>query len=128
MGEVIFPEESYRIIGACFEVYNQLGCGFLEAVYQESLEIELADRRIPFVPQASIEVEYKGRALKHAYRADIVCYDSVLLELKAVSHLADEHRAQTLNYLHATRLPLGILINFGHPNGLQHERFLPRKH
>lgn len=127
MAELILKDEAYAIVGAAFEVYNQLGCGFLEAVYQEALEIEIAARGIPFASQPSLTIGYKGRELRQAYRADLVCYDKVLVELKAVSHLADEHRAQVLNYLHATRLPLGLLINFGSPDGVRHERFLPRR-
>lgn len=126
MADLVLKEESFRIVGACFEVYNQLGCGFLESVYQEAIEIELTERGIPFVAQPSLQVAYKGKLLKQSYRADLVCFQSILIGLKAVARLADEHRAQTLNYLHATRLPLGLLINFGHPSDLQHERFLPR--
>lgn len=126
MAEIVLKDESYAIVGACFEVYNELGCGFLEAVYQEALQLELSAKQIPFTPQSPLQIKYKGQPLLQAYRADLVCFDSILVELKAVSHLNDEHRAQLLNYLHATRMPLGLLINFGHSKGLQHERFLPR--
>ncbi|TWU00205.1 hypothetical protein Pla108_11510 [Botrimarina colliarenosi] len=127
MAQIVLKDESYAIVGASFEVYNDLGCGFLEAVYQEALQLELAARQIPFTPQSVVQVHYKGQPLLQAYRADLVCYGSILVELKAVSHLTDEHRAQLLNYLHATKLPLGLLINFGHSKGLQHERYLPRE-
>lgn len=127
MSGIVLADESYQIIGACFDVYNELGCGFLEAVYQECLLIELANRSIPFESESLITVRYRGTTLKQGYRADVICYGKILIELKAVSKLADEHRAQTLNYLHATRFPLGLLINFGHASGLEHERFLPRK-
>lgn len=127
MAEIVLKDESYAIVGACFEVYNELGCGFLEGVYQEALEIELNSRGIPFVAQPLVPISYKGSSLTQTYRADLVCYDAILVEIKAVSNLADEHRAQILNYLHATKQPLGILVNFGNSHGLQHERFLPRK-
>lgn len=126
MPDIVLKEEAYQVIGACFEVYNQLGCGFLEAVYQEALERELSSRRIPHLAQPLLEITYKDRPLRQTYRADLVCFGSILVELKAVSTLRDEHRSQVLNYLHATKLPLGLLVNFGHSNDLQHERFLPR--
>ncbi|QDV75357.1 GxxExxY protein [Botrimarina mediterranea] len=126
MAEIVLKDESYAIVGACFEVYNELGCGFLEAVYQEALQLELGAKQIPYVPQSPLQIHYKGQPLIQAYRADLICYGSVLVELKAVSYINDDHRAQLLNYLHATKMPLGLLINFGHSKGLQHERFLPR--
>ena len=103
--------------GAIFEVYRTLGCGFLEAVYQKALEVELAQRNIPFVSQAEIEVEYKGVKLEQVYRADLICYNKIILELKAVQALLPEHEAQLQNYLRATKLRVGLLVNFGHyPN------------
>jgi GxxExxY protein len=126
MAEIVLKDESYAIVGACFEVYNELGCGFLEAVYQEALQLELGAKQIPYVPQSPLLIHYKGQPLIQAYRADLVCYGSILVELKAVSYINDDHRAQLLNYLHATKMPLGLLINFGHSKGLQQERFLPR--
>jgi GxxExxY protein len=100
-----FPhkDETYRIIGACFEVYKEKGCGFLEPVYQECMEIELGLQGIPFVAKKSLRLEYKGRPLRHTYEPDLICFDKVVVELKAVSVLTDEHRAQVLNYLHASR-------------------------
>ena len=109
-------------MGACFEVYRTMGCGFLEAVYQECLEIELAERGIPFTPQVQLPVMYKGRTLKQFYKADLVCYDKIVLEVKAVSQLVDEHRAQMLNYLRATGLGLGILLNFCSRREIEYER------
>jgi GxxExxY protein len=100
-------------MGACFEVYRVMGSGFLEAVYQECLEIELADRGIPFVPERELRLAYKDRELKQLYRADFFCYDKIVVELKAVRELTDEHRAQVLNYLQATGVRLGILVTFG---------------
>lgn len=126
MGQIILKDEAYAIVGAAFEAYNELGCGFLEAVYQEALAIELVHRGIPFTTEVALPVRYKGAVLKQSYRADIICYDRILVELKAVRQIGDEHRAQLLNYLHATRLPLGLLINFGHATDVQYERFLPR--
>lgn len=114
---------TYRIIGACFEVYNQKGCGFLEPVYQECLEIEFGLQGILFVAQAPIRLEYKGRILKKVYEPDFICCENVLVEIKAVSELVDEHRAQILNYLNATGLKVGLLVNFGHSPKLEYERF-----
>ena len=120
--EIVYKEESYRIIGACMEVHRDKGCGFLEAVYQECLEIEFELQRIPFVPQTSPQLTYKGRSLKQRYVPDFICHDKIIVELKAVSTLGDEHRAQVHNYLKATGLRLGLLVNFGHFPLLQSER------
>jgi GxxExxY protein len=122
--ELLYKDEAYAIVGACFEVYNELGCGFLEAVYQECLEIELTMRAIPFVPQAELQLTYKGRVLKQQYQPDFICYEKVIIELKAVSDLDDTHRAQVHNYLKATGLRLGLLLNFGHHPKLQYERIV----
>ena len=124
MTELIYKDESYKIMGACFEVYQTLGRGFLESVYQECLEIELSDRGIPFVPQRELHIVYKERTLKQFYKADFVCYDKIIVELKAISQLADEHRAQTFNYLRATGTRLGILVNFGAQPKLEHHRIV----
>ena len=121
---LIKESESFAILGACFEVYRQKGCGFLEAVYQECLEIEFAERGIPARAQVPIGLEYKGRPLKKHYEADFVCFDSVLVEIKALTELADEHRAQVQNYLHATGHWLGLLVNFGHFPKVEYERFV----
>lgn len=122
MSEIIYPEESYKIMGACFEVYKEKGCGFLEAVFQECLEFELADRHIPFVAQPSLALEYKGRRLKQTYAPDFVCFGKIIVEIKAVSALNDEHRAQVHNYLRATGHRLGLLVNFGHFPKVEAER------
>ena len=124
MSELIYKDESYRIVGACFEVYKEKGCGFLEAVYQECLEMELGIQSIPFGAQMPIALTYKGQPLKQRYVADVICYDKILVELKAVSTLADEHRAQVINYLHATGHRLGLLVNFGHYPKLEWERIV----
>jgi GxxExxY protein len=89
--EIVYKEESYRIVGACFEVYKEIGCGFLEAVYQECLEIELLAQEIPFKPQTEIFLNYKGTPLKQRYVPDFVCFDKIILEIKAVSELVDLH-------------------------------------
>jgi len=124
-----FPrkEETYRILGACFDVYNELGCGFLEPVYQECLEIELDQQKIPFESQKTLKLSYKGSELNKIYQADFVCFGSVIVEIKAVSRLTGEHRAQILNYLHATNIDVGLLVNFGHFPKIEHERFLSRR-
>lgn len=121
---IIYREESYRIIGACFEVYKEKGSGFLEAVYHECLEIELALVEIPFVSRTKLPLAYKGRPLAQCYSPDFICFEKIILEIKAVSKLADEHRAQLHNYLKATGLKLGLLVNFGHFPQLETERIV----
>ena len=123
MNKLINEKETYAILGACFEVYKDKGCGFLEAVYQESLEIEFELQNLPAKPSVPISLTYKGRKLKKTYEADFICFDKVLVELKAVSKLTDEHRAQVQNYLHATGLRVGLLVNFGHFPKVEHERY-----
>jgi len=122
MTDIIYRKESYAIIGACFEVYNEKGCGFLEPVYQECLGIEFECERIPAIAKPSLVLSYRGRILKRNYEPDYVCFEKIIVELKAVSALADEHRAQLLNYLHATGFALGLLVNFGHYPKLEYER------
>ncbi|NDV63587.1 GxxExxY protein [Puniceicoccales bacterium CK1056] len=124
---LIYKEESFKIVGACFEVYNLQGHGFLEAVYQECLEIEFRKRGIPFESQISLRLQYKDCHLRHRYIADFLCFESVIVEIKAHKELAKEHRAQTINYLKSTGFQLGILINFGNPRKLEYERFLNLK-
>jgi GxxExxY protein len=124
MNHLIHERETYSILGACFEVYREKGCGFLEGVFQECLALEFAIQGIPAVAQVGMALSYKGRPLVQRYVADFICYDKVLVELKAVSKLADEHRAQIQNYLHATGLRVGLLVNFGHYPKIEHERFV----
>lgn len=124
MNKLIHAEETHALLGACFEVYKEKGCGFLEAVFQECLELELADRKIPFQAQPLLNLEYKGRPLKQKYQPDFVCFGKVILEIKAVSKLTDEHRAQLHNYLKATGLRVGLLVNFGHFPLVEHERIV----
>lgn len=121
---LIFPDEAYAIFGACFEVYNRMGNGFVEPVYQECLEIELGLSKIPFVPQNELQLNYRGHVLKRKYIPDFICYGKIIVEIKAVSTLTDEHRAQVHNYLAATGYHLGLLINFGHAKAVQYERII----
>ena len=121
---LLFQEESYAIRGAVFEVYREMGCGFLEAVYQECMEKELRLRQIPFVAQKELKLRYKGDLLERTYQPDLICYDAIIVELKAVRALADEHRAQLHNYLKATSLKLGLLVNFGHYPQAEIERIV----
>ena len=125
--EPIFKEESYKIVGACFEVYWEKGCGFLEPVYQECLEIELRSQGIPFLAQRPLALNYKGVALRSVYQPDFICYDKIVLEIKAIKEVTDEHRAQVLNYLKATGLTLGLLVNFGHYPKAEIERIVAER-
>src|ERR1700736_3197162 len=131
MTEIIYKKESYAIIGARFEVYNEKGCSFLEPVYHECLAIEFEYQRIPAISKPALTLSYRGHTLVQTYNPDFICYQKVVLELKTVSKLIDEHRAQLLNYLNATGFELGLLLNFGHYPGLEHERIaktqLPKK-
>ena len=124
MSPIIFREEAFAIIGACFEVYNDKGNGFVEPVYHECLEIEFELRGLPCVSKPEIKLNYKGRDLKKVYEPDFVCFEKIILEIKAVSDLADEHRAQVHNYLKATGFRLGLLVNFGARGELKHERIV----
>ena len=122
MSELIYKDESYKIIGACFEVYNQKGFGFTELIYQECLEIEFQIQNISFVAQPKLELEYKGKKLNQFFVPDFICFDKIIVEIKAVSKLANEHLTQTLNYLNATQLKLAWLVNFGQFGGLERKR------
>ena len=116
-------QQTYQIIGAAIEVHKELGRGFLEAVYQEALELEFSDRGIPFQPQLELPIFYKGKKLKTHYRSDFVCYDDIIVELKALARLGDGELAQVLNYLKASRRKRALFMNFGSKN-LQHERLV----
>jgi GxxExxY protein len=122
--QIVFKEESYKIIGACFEVYKEKGNGFLEAVYQECLSIEFSEQAIPFVEKPRLRLNYKTRELNQTYEPDFLCFEEIIVEIKAVKLLADEHRAQVINYLKATGKQLGLLVNFGHYPKIEHERFV----
>ena len=111
--KLLFSDECYVIQGAVFEVYREMGCGFLESVYQECLEKEFRIRQVPFVSQKELVLTYKGETLTQIYRPDFICHKKIIVELKATKEIAPEHKAQLLNYLKATGLELGLLFNFG---------------
>ena len=110
---LLFKDECYAIQGAVFDVYREMGCGFLESVYQECLEREFRFRQLPFEAQKELAISYKGDNLTQTYKPDFICYGQIIVELKAVKAIANEHKAQLLNYLKATDLELGLLVNFG---------------
>jgi GxxExxY protein len=120
----MFKQEGYELMGAAFEVYNQLGYGMAEEVYQQSLEIELGLRDIPFQPKQELTVFYKNRPLEKRYKPDLVVFDSLVVELKAVAELVPEHEAQLFNYMRIARRPVGYLLNFGRKADLQWKRFI----
>jgi len=120
--EYLYEKETFAIRGAIFEVYKEMGSGFLETVYQECLEKEFQKQGIPFLVQKILSLSYKGELLVQTYKPDFICFDSIILELKAVKQLAPEHSAQLLNYLKATNLKLGLLVNFGAYPKVQIER------
>lgn len=124
MGDLLFKNEAYQIIGCCMTVYKDKGHGFVEPVYQDCMEIELEHMEIPFISQVNLPLFYRGRALKHSYIPDLLCFGKIIVELKAVKSLVDEHRAQVLNYLKASGLQLGLIVNFGHYPGLEWERIV----
>jgi GxxExxY protein len=124
MSDLLFEQETYKIRGACFEVYKEKGCGFLESVYQECLEIELGIHSLPFVAQQRLELSYKGNQLRSEFIPDFVCYGKIIVELKAAKSIGDEHRAQVHNYLKATKLRLGLIVNFGHHPKIEVERII----
>lgn len=121
---ILFKEESFKIIGACFEVYKEKGCGFLEGVYQECLALEFKLQGIPFDEQPGLMLDYKQTPLKQTYMPDFLCFAEIIVEIKAVKQLADEHRAQAINYLKATGKRLALLVNFGHYPQLEYERLV----
>jgi GxxExxY protein len=124
MTTIIFKDEVYAIQGAIFEVYREMGCGFLEPVYQECLEKEFNMRGIPFESQKELRMSYKGEVLNLTYKPDLICYERIIVELKSVKAIDDVHRAQVFNYLKATGLRLGLLANFGHYPGATVERII----
>lgn len=121
---IIYKEESYKVVGAAFKVYNALGHGFLEAVYQEALEIEFKRQGIPYEREKELKIKYDGIELKQTYKADFVCFGKIIVELKAVNALDDAHRSQVYNYLHASGYKLGLLLNFGNSDELEKERIV----
>jgi GxxExxY protein len=120
----LFAEEGYALMGAAFEVHNQLGGGLLEEIYQQALEIELELRNIPFQSHPELAVFYKERQLAKRYIPDLVVYEGVVAELKAVSSLVPDHEAQLINYMRISRSTVGYLINFGPIGKLEYKRFI----
>jgi GxxExxY protein len=127
MATLLYKDESFKIIGACFELYNRKGFGFTEPVYQECLGFELTMQRIPFVAQPKIYLTYRGNQLTRYFKPDFICYDKIVIELKTVATIVDAHRAQTINYLNALGLELGLLVNFGEYPKLTYERLANTK-
>lgn len=121
--ELLYKKEAFDIVGACMEVHKELGSGFLEAVYHEALLFELSKREIPFQTNVKLKIEYKGKLLNKVYYADVICYDKIIVELKAMNALVPEHESQVVNYLKATDFQLGILVNFG-ALSLQYKRLI----
>ncbi len=127
MAELLYKNEVYAIVGAAMEVYNQLGPGFGEAIYQEAMEIETKVRTIPNSPQQDIFITYKGKKLKQFFKPDFICYDKIIVEIKALDRLTSREEAQLLNYLKATGMSVGLLINFGAENDLEWKRMVLTK-
>jgi GxxExxY protein len=123
MTELLFKDEVYQLIGAAMEVHRELGPGFLETVYQEALELELMHQSIPYEREKPLTIFYKGIKLTRTYAADFLCHDNIIVELKALSQLNGEHEAQLINYLKATKLRVGVLINFG-AKSLEYKRMI----
>jgi len=116
MAELLFKDECYAIVGACMEVHRELGPGFLEAIYQEALAVELEIRGIPFDREFALSVHYKNRLLDKQYYCDFLCYGKIIVECKSGKSLLPDHEAQLFNYLKATKLEVGLLVNFGEPS------------
>ena len=114
--DILYKDECYKIIGACMNVHKELGPGFLETVYQESLAFEFFEQRIPFEKKKDIRIFYKDKLLDKCYKADFLCFEKIIVELKALSELSNDHISQLLNYLKATKLRVGLLVNFGSPS------------
>lgn len=120
----MYEDEGHKLMGAAFEVYNQLGYGMAEDVYQECLEIELDLRRIPFVPKHELRLIYKGKEIRSKYLPDLYVFDAIVVELKAASQLSVDHEAQLFNYMRIAKQPVGYLINFGERSKLVWKRFI----
>lgn len=124
MTDLLYKDEVFEIIGAAIEVHRELGNGFLEAVYHEAFEIELAMRKIPFQSQAELHISYKNKHLLKKYFADVLCFDAIIVELKSVQKIGPIEEAQLINYLKATGLKVGLLINFGSYGKLEWKRMI----
>ena len=122
--KIVYLEESYKIMGACFNIYKEMGLGFPEAVYQECLEIEFEYQKLPFIAQKTLKLSYRAKILKKTFVPDFICYDKIIVEIKAVSKLTNGDKAQVFNYLKASKFKLGILVNFGHFPKLEYERIV----
>jgi len=123
MAEIIYTEESYRIIGSCMKIHAQLGCGFLESVYQEALEKQFINDGIPYKREQTLKIQFDGENLKKTFKADFVCYDKIIVELKAKPFIHEDNIRQTSNYLGATNFKLGLVVNFGEKS-LKYKRVL----
>lgn len=113
MAKIILKEESYQLIGICMEVHRELGFGFKEAVYKEALQLEFNNQKIPYEREKLFRIEYKGKVLKHRYPADFIVFNQIILEVKATAFIIETFVAQTINYLKASGLKLGMIVNFG---------------
>lgn len=120
----MFRQEGYDFMAAAFEVYNEIGYGMAEEVYQQSLEIELSLRKIPFLTKQELEVYYKGQKLTTCYKPDLLVFSGIVVELKAATELSPDHEAQLFNYMCVSRMAVGYLVNFGHKGALQWKRFI----
>ena len=120
----LYKDRMYRIIGAAMSLYNELGSGYSEPIYQECLSVICSEKDIPWEREKTLKMYFHGVELEKAYKADFVCYDDIIVELKAVSGLLSEHRAQLFNYMRITNLKFGILINFGEPQRLHAEKYI----
>ena len=127
MGQVLYKDESFAIVGAALQVHSTLGCGFVEKVYQEALEIEFLKRGIPFEREKRLLIQYNGKTLSTDFYVDFLCYDAIVVELKAVSEVANEHKAQVINYIKAGHYQLGYLLNFGQEHLYRERFFYPNK-
>jgi GxxExxY protein len=121
--DILFKEEAYKIIGAAMKVHRFFGCGFTEKVYQDALEIEFQEQRIPFLREQSIFATYHGQQLQSEFKPDFICYNEIIVELKAVKELEDFQRSQTINYARVANMKIALLINFGEPS-LRYERYI----
>lgn len=122
MLEILFKDEAYKIVGAAFEVYNNLGSGFLEPVYQEALSLEFKSQNIPFQPQVILDIYYKDLKLEKHYIPDFICFGDVIVEIKAIDKPSGKEMAQMINYLKATKSKIGILLNFGNKSEMEWKR------
>lgn len=123
MAEILFKHESYELVGACMKIHSALGCGYKEVIYQDALEVELKNKRIPFEKEKKFEVVYEGVTLKHHFIADFVIDENIIIELKSCKEIINPFIAQTIQYLKASGLKLGIIINFGN-SSLEYKRIV----